>query len=322
MDEYTDKYITNLDNLEKTLEEYGVAVIPSVLSKDECKKIVEGFWDYFEHISQKWPTPISREDSRTWRGIYRLYPLHSMLIQFFNIGQAQFCWDVRQNPAVADIYSRIYNCPAEKLLVSFDGVSFAAPPEETGRGWWKNTWYHCDQSFARNERECIQGWVNAYPTRVGDATLAIMEGSHKYHAEFREKFHTSSGEWKKLTPEEQQFYVDKGCSYRRIMCPRGSLVLWDSRTIHCGTEAIKGREKPNFRAVVYVCYGPRELATEKNIKKKQQAFQEMRLTTHHPYRVRLFAKYPRTYGGEVPEITQINPPILTDLGKKLAGLNS
>ena len=321
MDQYTTKYETTLDNLKDTLDKYGVAVIPNILSKDECKGIIHGFWDYFEHISQKWDVPISRDNSQTWRGIYRLYPLHSMLIQFFNIGHAQFCWDVRQNPAIIDVFSRLWNCSPEELLVSFDGVSFAAPPEETGRGWWKGTWYHCDQSFRRNELENIQAWVNAYPTRVGDATLAIMEGSHKYHEEFRDKFNTPSGEWNKLTPEQEQFYLEKGCNYQRISCPRGSLVLWDSRTIHCGTEAIKGREKPNFRAVVYVCYAPRKLAKDKDIKKKQKALEEMRLTTHHPLRVRLFAKNPRTYGGDVPEITPINPPVLNELGKKLAGFD-
>lgn len=35
------------------------------------------------------------------------------------------------------------------------------------------------------------------------------------------------------------------------------MVFWDSRTIHSGQEAMKSREKPNMRCVVYVCMIPR-----------------------------------------------------------------
>ena len=45
----------------------------------------------------------------------------------------------------------------------------------------------------------------------------------------------------------------------------------------------------------------------------------MRTTSHYPARVKLFAKNPRTYGAKLPEITLVNKPKLTDLGKKLAG---
>ena len=108
------------------------------------------------------------------------------------------------------------------------------------------------------------------------------------------------------------------------MCPKGSLVCWDSRTIHCGVEARKslkntGREKPKFRSIVYTCYKPRLFANEKSIIKKQKAFEEMRMTSHWPCKVKLFPKNPRTWGNEMPEITKINPPVLTNLGELLAG---
>ncbi len=42
-------------------------------------------WDYFEHISSIWETPIKRDKSETWKGIYSLYPMHSMLFQHWKI---------------------------------------------------------------------------------------------------------------------------------------------------------------------------------------------------------------------------------------------
>ena len=97
------------------------------------------------------------------------------------------------------------------------------------------------------------------------------------------------------------------------------MVLWDSRTIHCGTEPIKGRNKRKFRNVVYVCMIPRSLSNEKDLKKKRKAFNELRMTTHWPHKPKLFPINPRTYGGPLPNIVNIPEPKLTKLGKRLAG---
>lgn len=104
-----------------------------------------------------------------------------------------------------------------------------------------------------------------------------------------------------------------------IVCGKGDLVLWSSQTIHFGSEAAKWRDIPNFRAVIYLCYMKREGTSEANLKKKRKAFNEMRTTKHHPQKSLLFSKTPRTYGNDLPLITEISPPVLTELGLKLAG---
>jgi hypothetical protein len=45
----------------------------------------------------------------------------------------------------------------------------------------------------------------------------------------------------------------------------------------------------------------------------------MRTTSHYPCNIKLFSNEPRTYGEELQEINEISKPILTNLGKKLAG---
>ena len=219
------------------------------------------------------------------------------------------------------IFSEIWQTLPEDLLVSFDGLSFAPPPEFTNRGWYRNhTWYHSDQSFTRNDFECIQGWVTGIDVKEGDATLAFYENSHNVHKKFGKTFDIKDQkDWYKLSKDEEKFFKDNDCYEKRIKCPRGSLVLWDSRTIHCGTEAMKTRIEPNFRAVSYICYQPRSLSTPKQLEKKQKAFREMRMTSHWPAKIKLFPKNPRTYGGPLPEITPIAPPQLTELGERLAG---
>jgi len=322
MGEYElDRYSCTKETLKDTLKQYGVAVIPGVLSEGESAGVVSGMWDFFEHITQGWEVPISRSDEATWRGIYSLYPVHSMLFQHWGIGQAQVSWDVRQNPKIVDIFSHFWGCKNEELLVSFDGLSFNIPPESTNRGWNRNnTWYHSDQCFKRNGLECVQSWVTGLDVKDGDATLAFYEGSHQYHKELAQKFEIESKvDWYKLNKEEEQFYRDKGCEIKKIMCPKGSVVFWDSRTIHCGVEAARWRVGRNFRSVVYLCYHPRELATQAYLGKKRKAFTDLRTTNHWPARGRLFPKNPRTYGGEIPETTPVTAPTVTQLGQKLAG---
>jgi len=315
------KYVCNAENLKETLDKYGVAVIPSVINDEECSNTIDGMWDYFEHITQKWETPITRDNTASWRQIYKLYPMHSMLIQHWNVGHMQAVWDLRQNEKIVNIFAKFWGCSNEELLVSFDGISFNLPHETIKRGWNRNnTWYHSDQSFCRNDFECIQSWVTANDVNIGDATLAFMEGSHKYHKDCAKEFNINiKADWTKLTKEQEQFYLDRDCHYKKIHCPKGSLVIWDSRTIHCGVEAFKDRAKPNIRSIVYLCYMPKSLCSARNLVKKQKAFNELRLTTHYPCKVKLFPKNPRTYGNELPNITVINPPQLNKLGKTLAG---
>jgi hypothetical protein len=145
-----------------------------------------------------------------------------------------------------------------------------------------------------------------------------MEGSHKFHKEFKERFDIKEKkDWYKLSQSQQSFYDN--CSIANIKCPKGSLVLWDSRTIHCGIESSKGRPTPKNRYVAYLCYMPRKLATKANLKKKQKAFEDLRTTSHNPCSGRLFGKSPQTYGKTIEEITIISRPELSELGMKLAG---
>lgn len=316
-----EKYACTKETMKDRLKMYGVAILP-VLNSTECRSLVSGLWDFLEHISSQWETPIRQQTLSTWREFYKLYPLHSMLIQHWGVGHIQASWDVRQNTNVAEVFAHFWECKVEDLLVSFDGISFNLPPEVTHRGWnRKHTWYHTDQSYTTPDFKCIQGWITGMDVNDGDATLSILEGSHMYHDEFRQHFQvTDTKDWYKLNEEQEQFYLDKGCTYNHIRCPKGSLVVWDSRTIHCGIEASRERSVPNLRAVIYVCYMPRSHATEKQLEKKRIALKERRTTTHDPCNVKLFPKIPRTYGGSIHEVRAVYPPVLNDLGQRLAGM--
>lgn len=314
------EYTTTLEQLNSQLDRDGVAVIPDILSNDECARLQDGIWAELNHVTQ------GRFDIRqkaTWREFYNFYPLHSMLLQHFSLGHMQPVWDIRQNPRVAEAFETIWGVDKSELLVSFDGISVYLPPEKTRRGWFRGAeWFHTDQSFAKKDKCCIQGLVNLYPVNTGDATLAVLEGSNKYHQAFNEHFKPEcKDDWYKLEVEEKEFFTQKGCGQYAVRGGQGSMMLWDSRTIHQGKEAENTRTMENFRIAVYVCMMPRKMATKKALEKKQKAFNELRMTSHWANNPKLFPKTPRTYGKDIQPFNPIHPPVLNDIGRRLAGFD-
>ena len=257
--------MATLETLKEVLDVHGVAVIPSLLNAEECMSMNEGMWSSIEKLTSEFDVPIQRDDKSTWVEFLKLRPLHSMLVQHYKIGHAQYVWDVRQNPKVVDVFGKIWGVSRHELLTSFTGVSIHFPPEVTKRGWFLHERMHIDQSLRRNTFECVQGFVTGLPVNEGDATFSFLSGSHKFHKELASLPGTekSSPDWVKLTPTEMDFYKEKGCSAQTIVCPAGSLVLWDSRTVHAGKEPVKTRLEPNLRNVVYVCMTPRKLASSR-----------------------------------------------------------
>lgn len=311
------------EDVRGVLEEHGVAVLPAWMDDAFCDRMEELAWKYLGEITAGWERPLRRDDPQSWRGIFRLGIKHGMLTQHFGVGQSELAWFVRQHPRVVDVFAKLWGVDPEDLLSSFDGASFHLPSETTSRGWFRQTWYHCDHNVERPDFESAQGWVTANGVRREDATLAVLRGSHRYHQAFRERFGvTSKGDWHKLTAEQVQWFKEEcGCVEERISCPRGSMVLWDSRTMHCGVEPLRERPDPNTRFVVYTCYTPRVWATESMLRRRRQAAVCRRTSNHWPHRFKLFA--PNPYPCPEPRIADTllppSPPVLTRLGKRLIG---
>ena len=310
------RYDTTLEDLKARLDIDGVATIPSVLSADECAALREKVWDGIAHVTKG---RFNINDESTWSAYYDLLPIHSMLLQR-NVGHMQPVWDIRQHDNVRNVFSKIWNM--DDLLVSFDGISIHLPSEKTKRGWYRNNnWLHTDQSSKKQGMHCVQGLINLYPVNKHDATLSVMEGSHKFHEPMFKEFKKEvADDWYKITEEEYTFLENKGCRQTCLEGDEGSMFLWDSRTFHQGIEAQKEREHPNFRMVVYVCMTPRSKCTAANLNKRVKAFESLRMTTHWPHLPKLFPTKPRLYPGMIlPDCAQPEAPVLTPAGHRLVG---
>ena len=291
-----EKYLSDYSTIKDKIKQYGVAIIP-LLDEEECTQMINDKWDLLEYLTEDLPIPIDRNNKETYKQILNLYPSHKMLLQHWKVGHSKLAWNVRKNPKVINIFKHLWD--TDDLIVSFDGVSIYILDKPTRKN---NTWFHVDQSYTRNDFECIQSWINAYDTKEGDATLVILEGSNNYHKAFQDNFNIlDKKDWYKLNEEEIQFYIENNCSIKYIKCPKGYGVFWDSRTVHYGNPVEKV-DNFNYRCVVYVCMVPRNFATKKQLEKRKLAFVNGRMTTHYPHKVKLFPKYPQTYGKPILNI--------------------
>ena len=315
MEEYKENYCS-IDQAHEKVTTDGYCVIKDILNNEEIDNAKDDLWNTLNKITRNFKNPIKKSDPRSWKTYLELKPIHSMLLQNCEIGHAQFFWDIRQNKNVIDVFSKIWKVEPEDLLVSFDGLSFHVPPEITKEGWYEgNSWFHTDQAPNKKEFTCVQGMVTLYDINKGDATLRVLEKSCKYHDTiFDINQVDSNNNWHQYEDNEMKYFEDNKCKPVRVLAKAGDLILWDSRTAHHGIEPIRERIKQNFRAVTYVCMTPRYMTDEKNLIKKQNAFNNKRMTTHWPHKIKLFSKIKKDLN-----VCEIEKPKLKEIGEKLAG---
>ena len=79
------------------------------------------------------------------------------------------------------------------------------------------------------------------------------------HAEFAKHFGLTDNaankkDWYKLTDAEAEWYVSEDAVKSTLNAPAGSMVLWDSRTVHTGHGPLKGQKgsaQPHCRIYFY-----------------------------------------------------------------------
>lgn len=319
MNEYEENYST-LDQAYEKITTEGFCVIKNVINKNEVTEAQNGLWNTLNYLTKNFDKPIKYDDKDSWKTYYELGTNRNMLMQNWQIGQSQFFWDIRQNPNVVNVFSKLWNVRNEELLTSFDGMSFHVPPEQTGIGFYEgNDWFHTDQAPIKKDFNCIQSLITLYDINKGDATLRVIKNSCKYHKTlFEMKNNNNENNWHLYEDDELNYFYENNCKPVRVLAKAGDLLLWDSRTAHHGVEPLKEREKPNFRSVLYICMTPRSLIKENDLKRKQKGFEKMRMTTHWPHRCKLFRKYPRDFEN-IEKIPELQKPKLSELGMKLAG---
>lgn len=321
----------------RILKEHGVAVLFNVLNEDECKAMREGAWDTAEFLLKDCPYgKLDRTDPSTYNATSHLRPHHGGLFQWHRWAHAQYVWDVRTNPKCIEPFKHIYG--DDDLVVSYDGINFGTGYSEF-YGHYK---LHIDQDFREHnvgKFNCVQSWVTSEPVNIGDATFRCLPNSHKLHGEFAKEFGIDSKhakpDWhilakKEMTPELEWYLKKNRLRDMCITCPAGSMVFWDSRTVHSGIEKLPGTN--NLRNLCYLCYLPRKrcmsgMATRRRIFNPRSGDMYLRTCSHWPDAMRPFHLYPPTYHIKRDKLDEywsfvpkLPAPKLTPEGKRIAGL--
>jgi len=305
-----------MENYINELTENGYCVIPNILNETKCNNYIEKIWDWLESLE----SGIDRNNADSWKGT-NWPPNTRGIFKQFKVGQEQFVWDLRCEPKVIEVFEKIWK--TKELLVSFDTINVMRPPELYGGRPSRKRWFHLDQSSIKRGLHCVQGLVTLEDMTNKDGTLVVLKKSHKLFSDFFDNKHKTieKNNWYKLNDSEVNWYLNKDVEEIKINAPKGSLVLWDSRVVHCNAPPEKNRPVQRFRYVIYVCMTPKSMISDKQLKKRIKAYNNKRMTSHWPHEIYLCSEKFQTYGKEYPEYNVNNElPELSEIGKKLVGL--
>jgi len=350
----TEKHEVHITNYLKDLEELGYCVIPNVLSTSEAEILYQRVWHEF--IEKAWPN-CRLDDRSNWK---KTFPIHNRMGIFAGpAGQTQVMWDLRQDQRIVDVFAQVWN--TNDLIVSMDGLSFMCPPEI--REGFIEPWPHVDQAILRRQDNVahsnnppigfvsesllktqpytVQGQFLFEDSCDGDGGFYCIPKSHLRFTEFAPQLEIISEQTTSMNGERkrarnqflEEFFAnntdESGNPYskKHVTALRGSLILWDSRTIHWNQHANKNRpykDTPKVRMVGYLCYVPKaRLTTDEGKALRKEAFEKGVATGHNPVHPEL--KYTKDHIHEefklyLEDSSYTQPTInLTPLGKSLLG---
>jgi len=249
--------------LRTILEEHGCAIVTDVIPSDsELEALEDDFKkDLLELINVKAldsaPQGVRdaflRFESKGPRG----FPLQTALLLTTLAGSCldrclchgRFAWRVRRHPNVHAVYRELFE-GCEDLVTSMSATFFTPGGQEPAN---TNVFAaHVDQNsndVRHDLAECnsYQGVLYVWPaTADGDcSTTVVWPGSHldvfprmmrdeQFAKDGKDGFHHSAISNMKDFGAAAQLASAWAEEGRRAIVPRGSLLLWNSRTVHCG----------------------------------------------------------------------------------------
>lgn len=270
------------------LKENGFAIIPDIYSEQECGDIRERMWSHLSEISGGLLTP--ERDYKVARATDLPSHKHG-IIESWRFNHLSLIREIRRNELIIAVFALLYG--TDQLTGSIDRVNFKFP----GRTYKSvETWPHVDQHAAKVERISVQSYVTFLDCAANSPGIRFYQGSHKIFGDFfKSKRGDKAGDWNKLTGEER-ISLPKLCPLVKPTYSAGSLILWDSRTVH---DPDDGTDFDDGRFVVYLCFNKlwEKSRDEKFWEKKKAAFLDCRATSHSPLPQKMFSKCPRAYGG-------------------------
>ena len=157
---------------------------------------------------------------------------HFKGIRNSNIAHDDYLWRLRINENIFNIFSSIHN--TTELIPSIDVIGVVPPKSK-----W-SSWYHHDQQ--KSDKYWVQGVLQLSDDQENSSTFVCFPGTHKIHTKTTKSNHKAS------------VYTEKGYTQKVVHIPKRSLLLFDSRLVHCNRSP--GIHCNTTRVVFYICMFP------------------------------------------------------------------
>jgi len=262
------------DDVKPALEKYGVVVIKNYFKKPEKykKRLVKWLINLSDGLT---------ENGSTWIPANMPYGPRRGMMQSL-IGHCPTVWRLREK--MYPLFCQLHN--TEDLYTSIDGASIHPPIYGN-----KKDWPHIDQTM--EEPWCIQGQA------VLSSSTATFRCTPKSHLKLKEILEVCGKEenksnWLKFNDEQVGQLKEMFKWWQMpIYAPAGSVILWNSKTIHSAQRNLEGDE--SWRCVVYVCMRPQNQFTKRNLTTLKRSVRECRTTNH--WGTRMFSKRQGSFRG-------------------------
>lgn len=275
---------------------------------------LEGLTNEFNH---HFPPTEQKEriaqysDSHTFAGLI-----------MYNFGHTKMQYSIRE--LAAPYYSKLYDCPEEDLLVSYDGGGYLAGSKApVGDGF--ADWLHHDHPTQTTTGEPaytmdklpIQGLFTLNECGFHDAGLVLMDSREVF-----EDVMERNPIYRHSTRVSIDDLAISKLPFVKITAPAGSLILWNALCFHQNASARRPTESfiPKDRRVLYVSFQPRSWATKEEVLKHQQDYENGHQTSHHVFGPYCKTTHLRTHAPPLHPLREIAP--LTGISRRWVGYES
>ncbi|KAJ3513320.1 hypothetical protein NM208_g15205 [Fusarium decemcellulare] len=257
----------------------GFVVVKGAIPRERAEKYGEDIISYLETFQGG--LGFKRNDPSTVRNENLPVITEKGMILGYGVAHESFTWAIRQESGVIEAFERVYD--TQDLIVSFDAINVSFPGRKDVKP--NKPWPHQDQDPEKPGFRCLQGLVNILPNGDQDGGLIVCKGAHLLSEEFHEAFKNEENkiwawtkEWYGFTEQGMEWLKQKGCEWIKVNAEPGDLLLWDSRTPHYNLSP----EGSMPRFCTYTCYMPAADATQEDLIRKKEAFENLQSTTHWP----------------------------------------
>ena len=267
-------------------ETNGYIVIPNVIDTASCEAVIDALFLFLG---------MNKNDPGDW---YRLPLKPGGMVEIY---QHQALWNTRQNPRMHALFAEIHG--TERLCVTIDRVGFKPPCNPAHPDFDHKGFTHWDVDTSRLPVPFgVQGVLCLSDTTENMGGFSCVPG-----------FHLGLEEWISRQPADRNTRVPDLSALppdRKVVpipASAGSMVIWNNLLLHGNGRNVSDR--PRFSQ--YISMFPAERLSEENREHRVACWRD-RL----PPGGTIFPGDPREI-----EQTQFQTADLTDLGRKLLGLD-